>query len=210
MFFPHQFPINILRCRMVKTLVIFCLLCSGRCGAEGTAPNKLRSPRWRVGANSEPYSATSLACVHTGICSIMNPNMTAWNRKITTLIGPCGIRSVMTGVHWLHGTAQLSFIWKRNAYLMAKNTQMDLLWWDVVVACWFFLCFSAWREENWWNKRKGSGQERGRGNRQSEWEGSLSTTGTRGPAQLEGLWRGRSHLSYGDKRQMGAHYRTEC
>lgn len=97
MFLPHQFPINIPCCRMVKTLVIFCLLCAGRCGAEGTAPNKLRSPRWRVGLNSEPYSATSLACIHTGICSIMNPNMTARNWKITTLTGPRGIRSAMTG-----------------------------------------------------------------------------------------------------------------
>lgn len=75
--FLHQFPINILCCRTVETLVIFCLLCSGRCSAEGAAPNKLRSPRWRVGATSEPRSATSLACTHTGICSIMNPNMTA-------------------------------------------------------------------------------------------------------------------------------------
>lgn len=210
--FPHQFPINILCCGMVKTLVIFCLLCAGRCGAEGTAPNKLRSPRWKGGVNSEPYSATSLACIHTGICSIMNPNMTAGNWKITTLIGPCGIRSAVTGVHRLHGTIQVPFIWKRNACLMAKNNQMDLFRWDVVVLCWFFLCLSAWREGNWWNAARGEGaaEDGGRGSRQTEWEGSLSTTGTRGPAQLEGLWRGPSHLSSGDKRQMGAHYRTEC
>lgn len=107
--FPHQFPINILCCSMVRTLVIFCLLCAGRCGAEGTAPNKLRSPRWRVRVNSEPYSATSLACIHTGICSIMNPNMTARNRKITTHIGRCGIR-----VQRLHGTIQLSFTWRKK------------------------------------------------------------------------------------------------
>lgn len=100
---------------MVKTSMIFCLLCSGRCGAEGTAPNKLRSPRWRVGVNSDPYFANSLACIHTGICSIMNPNMTAQNGKITALIASCGIRPVMTRVHWPHGTIQLLFIWKRNA-----------------------------------------------------------------------------------------------
>lgn len=100
---------------MVKTSVIFCLLCSGWCNAEGTASNKLRSPTWRVRVNCDPYFATSLACIHTGICSIMNPNMTAWNGKITTLIAPCGIRSAMTRVHWPHDTIQLSFIWKRNA-----------------------------------------------------------------------------------------------
>lgn len=188
---------------MVRTLVIFCLLCAGRCGAEGTAPNKLRSPRWRVRVNSEPYSATSLACIHTGICSIMNPNMTARNRKITTHIGRCGIR-----VQRLHGTIQLSFTWRKK-----KEKEMPVWWrritkWtfsDVVVVCWFFLRLKR-REGERAKKEKGE-----RGNRQSEREGSLSTTGTTGPrAQLEGLWRGRSHLSYGDKRQMGAHYRAEC
>lgn len=82
LFHPHQFPINILCCSMVKPLVIFCVLCSEQYGAEGTAPDKLRSPRWRIRANSELFSATSLACTHTGICSIMNPNMTALIWKV--------------------------------------------------------------------------------------------------------------------------------
>lgn len=143
--FPHQFPINILCCRIVKTLVILCLFCSGRYGAEGTAPSKLRSPRWRVRVNSEPYSASSLACTLTGICSIMNPNITARIREKTSLVGPCGIRPAMTGVHRLHGTVQLSFIWKINVYFMAKINQMNIF--SGRRGCSFSCAFSAWREE---------------------------------------------------------------
>lgn len=122
-FFLHQFPINILGCGTVKTSVIPCLLCSQRCGAEGSAPNKLWSRRRRVSLISELYCATSLACLHTGICSIMNPNVTTKNRKITACNGQCGITwddwSSLTTWHYapfihLSSKRQINlFKWKR-------------------------------------------------------------------------------------------------
>lgn len=46
--------------------------------------------------------------------------------------------------------------------------------------------------------------------RKKKFKGSLSTTGRRDPGTAGGtLAGGRSHLSCGDKRQMGTHYHME-
>lgn len=199
--FSHQFPINILCCEMERAKHL--LDPSSPVQGEAEAPNKLKSPENRV--NSEPNSATSLACVHTSNCSITDPNITAWKGKITSLTGSGVIRSAMTKF-----TDRLTCVnLERNVCLTAEDNQVTLF--QMVCGCTRYLFIVLWvkkrTDEIRWRERP---KKRERGNQQSEREGSLSTTGTLDPAQLEGLWRGRSHLSYTDKWQMEAHYCTEC
>lgn len=105
----------------------------------------------------------------------MNPNMTAWNQKITTLIGPCGISSAMTGVHWLRSNLLVSFIWKQNVYLMARNNHMNLFRWDG--ESWFSLLEE---ERGQWER------ERGRGKSTVRMRGVIEHNGNTGPHSAGG------------------------